>query len=158
MAFTSPLFELPIELRNMVYAKLFDETQATKLKHCPTRLLSVSLKPCIETELLLINRQFKSEYENEIFRTATLTAEVDMEERSLRYIPPRIPENVHLNVRSLNLNIVVNEWALNKGASSPLTRYQRTLIMPDSGPVRDNLASAPMLFTETPKPRIELLG
>lgn len=111
MANSRHFFDLPTELRNLIYSNL---ACSDPIPLCDRGYdYNASISSFVEPSLLCISKQFKLEYEQEIFQKACVTLELSInpvpglssDRRSLY-----IPDYPLLHMRNVNLTIAVGDW------------------------------------------------
>lgn len=107
MAAISPLFNLPLELRNLIYARLSRESATGAF---------ASVAPYVRPSLLRVSKQFKAEYEREIFRRATLGLQATVNDVFRLPTPFSIPGYLLANIRRVELTVIMlMDWSKSKG-------------------------------------------
>lgn len=114
------LFDLPIELRNLIYNELARAGPISVYEYHPC---TVSITSCVEPTLLLVNKQFKLEYEREIFRKARLSVRIVLCDSPSERPAPILPDYLYKNVRQLDLSLLMWRWRPTEGKSNIRSTY-----------------------------------
>lgn len=118
MAQNSPFFGLPLELRNSIYGELFRKGpieagywNTDSFREVPNVVLNLYAEP----SLLRINKQFKAEYEREVFRTAQLRLHITDLDSEDEFDPASVKSYAFMNIRHVEVAIFLSSISKIKG-------------------------------------------
>lgn len=101
-------FDLPLELRNIVYSELADGQPIVVGYWDNGFSEDAVLKPYVRPLLLRISHQFKLEYEREVFRNAQLRLLISGLSSYGEFNPPSIKNYAFMKTRHVQIRIPVH--------------------------------------------------